>query len=108
MKNMYLYNTEIGKLRIVDNDKEIIEIRLHEESEKPEEEYSLNETELIKKAYNELSEYFSGKRKQFSLPLKLEGTEFQKKVWKALLEIPYGEVRSYKQIAEKIGCEKRL
>lgn len=52
---------------------------------------------------NQLSEYFSGKRKQFDVPLKLFGTEFQKKAWKALLNIPYGKTRSYKEQARIIN-----
>lgn len=64
------------------------------------------ETELIKKAYEELNEYFSGKRRTFDLPLQAEGTEFQMQVWKALQEIPYGETCSYKEIAIKAGKPK--
>jgi len=63
-------------------------------------------SELSDLAAKELSEYFSGKRKSFDLPLEPQGTEFQKKVWSALLEIPFGETRSYKDIAEKIGNPK--
>jgi AraC family transcriptional regulator of adaptative response/methylated-DNA-[protein]-cysteine methyltransferase len=51
----------------------------------------------------QLNEYFAGKRKLFSLPLVLSGTPFQEKVWSALLDIPYGETRSYKQQAQAIG-----
>jgi len=57
---------------------------------------------LIKNASEQLYEYFEGKRREFNLPLKLSGTDFQNKVWKALCEIPYGETRSYKQIAERV------
>lgn len=53
--------------------------------------------------YDQLQEYFFGKRKTFDLPLAIEGTEFQIKVWKALSEIPYGTTCSYKDIAIKIG-----
>lgn len=63
----------------------------------------LQENALIKRAYEELMEYFSGKRREFDLPLQTEGTEFQTQVWKALREIPYGETRSYKEIAIKTG-----
>jgi methylated-DNA-[protein]-cysteine S-methyltransferase len=63
-------------------------------------------SELSELASQQLSEYFSGKRKSFDLPLEPQGTEFQKKVWSALLEIPYGETRSYKDIAERIGNPK--
>jgi O-6-methylguanine DNA methyltransferase len=51
----------------------------------------------------ELNEYFSGERREFSLPLDLRGTEFQLACWRALLEIPYGETRSYRDIAHAIG-----
>lgn len=61
------------------------------------------ETPLLKETERQLSEYFSGGRKTFDLPFAAEGTEFQKNVWKAVQSIPYGETRSYGQIAEKIG-----
>lgn len=50
----------------------------------------------------QLDEYLSGKRKTFDIPYKLYGTDFQMKVWTALTKIPYGETRSYKEIAESI------
>ncbi len=63
-------------------------------------------TELTDKAYNQLVEYFDGKRKCFDVPYKLIGTDFQKKVWAVLCTIPYGETRSYKDIAIAVGNEK--
>ena len=54
----------------------------------------------------ELDEYFKGNSKVFDIPLKIEGTEFQRKVWNALLEIPYGETRTYLDIAKQIGNSK--
>ena len=56
----------------------------------------------------QLNEYFAGQRRQFDLPLDFEGTAFQQKVWQALLSIPFGETRSYKQIAEQIGHAKAM
>ena len=56
----------------------------------------------------QLTEYEKGSRKVFDLPLHLKGTEFQLKVWNTLLEIPYGETRSYQQIAQRIGQPKAL
>lgn len=53
--------------------------------------------------FQELDEYFQGKRKTFDIPLRTHGTAFQEKVWAALRAIPYGEVRSYKEVAEAIG-----
>lgn len=63
-------------------------------------------TLLTDKTFYELTEYFAGKRKSFDIPYKLDGTNFQKKVWNELTKIPYGETRTYKQIAQAIGNEK--
>ena len=52
---------------------------------------------------HELNEYFAGERREFCLPLDLRGTKFQLACWQALLEIPYGETRSYRDIAEALG-----
>lgn len=57
----------------------------------------------LKNARAQLSEYFSGKRRSFDIPLSLKGTGFQQKVWRELMKIPYGETRSYSSIAEAIG-----
>ncbi|SHE67194.1 methylated-DNA--[protein]-cysteine S-methyltransferase [Alkalibacter saccharofermentans] len=57
-------------------------------------------------AARQISEYLDGKRKEFSIPIKIQGTEFQNKVYRALLSIPYGETASYKDIAKAIGNEK--
>lgn len=54
----------------------------------------------------ELNEYFAGERTEFSFPLDLRGTEFQKRCWRALLEIPYGETRSYADIARAVGSPR--
>jgi O-6-methylguanine DNA methyltransferase len=51
----------------------------------------------------ELNEYFAGERREFTFPLDLRGTEFQLKCWRALLEIPYGETRTYADIARAVG-----
>jgi methylated-DNA-[protein]-cysteine S-methyltransferase len=51
----------------------------------------------------QLAQYFDGARREFDLPLQLEGTEFQRRAWEALLEIPYGETRSYGEQARRIG-----
>ncbi len=54
----------------------------------------------------QLAEYFKGQRRIFSIPLQPEGTEFQKKVWRALQDIPYGSTLSYRQLAEIVGNPK--
>lgn len=63
---------------------------------------------ILQETVKQLNEYFQGKRQIFDLPLDFEGTEFQHKVWQALLTIPFGETRSYKQIAEQIGNVKAV
>lgn len=58
-------------------------------------------------AYAEqLQEYFAGRRREFDFPVELRGTDFQKRCWNALLDIPYGETRSYAQIARTVGCPR--
>jgi O-6-methylguanine DNA methyltransferase len=52
---------------------------------------------------DQLNEYFAGQRREFSIPLDLRGTDFQLKCWRALLDIPYGETRSYRDLAQAIG-----
>ena len=103
-KNLYFYETPVGKIGLADNGRAITDLFFGEDS--PLTEYIINETELLKSAYKQLMEYFSGSRKIFDLPLAFEGTSFQQKVWKALLTIPYGQVRSYKDIAKQTGNEK--
>ena len=63
---------------------------------------------ILLQAQQQLSEYFAGKRQTFDLPLAFYGTAFQMKVWNALLSIPYGETRSYKDIAAQIGNIKAV
>lgn len=64
--------------------------------------------DLSSNIQKQFSEYEKGIRKVFDLPLHLIGTDFQKKVWNALLEIPYGETRSYQEIAIRIGNPKAV
>lgn len=105
MKNVFFYDTEVGSVMIVDNGKAITNLYFRDK-DSIKEDYNLIETELIKKAYTQLVEYFNGKRKSFDIPIEPMGTEFQRKCWNALLEIPYGETRTYGQIAERIGNPK--
>jgi len=97
---IYFYNYPIGTLGIAESDNAITHICY---SNKTPVGYTIKETPLIKKAASQLREYFAGKRKTFNLPLSYNGTDFQNAVWNALLAIPYGETRSYKEIAEYIG-----
>ena len=96
----YSYDTELGKVYIAEDCNKIVELNFRG-IDAPE-----KETELIKKTYQELLEYFAGKRKTFDIPLKQSGTDFQMRVWNALCQIPYGKTVTYKDIAKKIGNEK--
>ena len=60
-------------------------------------------TEFTEQVYTEIMEYLKGERTLFDIPYELEGTAFQKKVWQELAKIPYGETRTYKEIAVAIG-----
>ncbi len=103
MLNAYYYHTSIGKIGIVENGKAVVYLSFGDIELK---DIVIKETQFLKNAYKELEEYLRGERKEFDLPLDPHGTGFQLKVWNALLEIPYGETRSYKQIAERIGNSK--
>lgn len=103
MKSLYFYDTILGVLAIVDNGKAIVEVFYGEEIRK---DFLIEETLLIKEAYTQIKLFLDGKLKKFDLPIHLEGTEFQIKVWNALMNIPYGETRSYKDIAEIVGSPK--
>lgn len=63
-------------------------------------------TPLLAETVRQLEEYFAGKRTEFSLPLAPKGTDFQLRVWQALLRIPYGETRSYGELAAMVGNPK--
>lgn len=103
MKNLYFYDTILGVLGISDNGKEITEVYFGDENSQ---DLDIEETPLIKEAYTQISLFLQGKLKEFDLPIYLEGTDFQKKVWKALRDIPYGETRSYKDIAQVVDSPK--
>lgn len=85
----------VGTLQLAEENGSITELLFRERDSRAEQ----AETELLRLAEQELREYFAGQRKVFDLPLSPKGTEFQLRVWNALLTIPYGETRSYADIA---------
>ena len=103
-KYMKIFKTKIGNLAVGSDDEYITNIFFG--MNKIPEGIEEKETKVIKQAIKELKEYFDGKRKNFTVPLKPEGTEFQKSVWRALQTIPYGKTCCYKDIAKAIGCPK--
>ena len=97
----YFYDTPIGKLGIAEKSGKIFRVSFLDIVEG-----ELLETPLIRKAHDQLDEYFKGIRKSFDLPLLFEGSEFQVKVWKALMTIDYGKTATYGDIAKLIGSPK--
>ena len=64
--------------------------------------------EILEKTRKQLNEYLNGNRKEFDIPLLMVGTDFQRRVWKALMKVPYGVTSTYGQIAEDIGSPKAV
>jgi methylated-DNA-[protein]-cysteine S-methyltransferase len=101
-----LVNSPVGVLKLVASDKSLVAIlwenddprrvRLADVAEEP-------HHPLLVRMQKELREYFTGKRRTFSIPLEMRGTCFQRKVWESLLDIPFGETRTYGDIAKRLG-----
>jgi len=70
--------------------------------------YEENGSDIIKETINQLNEYFEGKRKEFDIPLKFVGTDFQQSVWGKLLKIPFGQTETYLGLSQKLGNEKAI
>lgn len=109
MEHTVYIGTPVGKLGIAASDRGVTRIFFAHEcgagtdiKEAPAGEI----TPLLRQAAAELAEYFAGRRREFTFALTPSGTPFQQAVWNALRTIPYGESRSYKQIAEQIGRPK--
>lgn len=89
-------SSHIGNIVVKSNGSAITDIFLGEYENE-------NSDRLTNQAVNELSQYFDGCLTQFSFPIEPDGTDFQKRVWKILTEIPYGETLSYGGVAERLG-----
>lgn len=106
MKKLIYMNTEIGKIGIAEDGEGITDVLFYQEANRNVSDFIEGSTPLLKEAALQLEEYFERQRQIFDLPLSLKGTEFQIATWKALYQIPYGETRSYKDIAIHIGRPK--
>ncbi|MDR4434336.1 methylated-DNA--[protein]-cysteine S-methyltransferase [Bacillus tequilensis] len=104
--------TPLGELFIAEEDDQITRLFLSQEDwmdwRETVQDTERKETPYLAEAKKQLHEYFTGERKTFSLPLSQKGTPFQQKVWEALAMIPYGESRSYADIAEAVGSPKAV
>ena len=101
MKRTVLYHAPVGDLKITCENGVVTEVR---RAATPVVE-TLPDA-LTAQVCRQLDEYFAGTRRAFDFPCRLRGTPFQRKVWAALCRIPYGETRTYKQIAEAVGSPK--
>ncbi|MEH6593182.1 MAG: methylated-DNA--[protein]-cysteine S-methyltransferase [Halioglobus sp.] len=105
--NYQILDTPIGALRLVSNGQQLTAVEFAGQ-------YQTSATDThasdgaLEAAAHQLLEYFAGDRQHFELPLKAAGTEFQQQVWGALRGIPYGEVRSYGEIAREINRPKAV
>lgn len=100
MKKMK-FSTDFGWYLLCEEEKAIVTIchtTLQEEAS--------DETPLLLQAKKELLEYFNGKRKKFTFPVKMKGTAFQQKVWETMMEIPYGQLMTYGELAGLVGHPK--
>lgn len=106
MKYYLDLQTELGWLRVVEEDAAIVRLDILREQIEAPIEWQRQDTDLLLEAKRQLEEYFAGIRAGFSLPLAPQGTDFQKTVWRQLEAIPYGETRTYGQIAAALGKPK--
>jgi methylated-DNA-[protein]-cysteine S-methyltransferase len=106
MRQLYkaYYDSPIGILEITGTEQGITAVHFVEKKQNPDPSIPLPLKDCCKQLY----EYFVGDRKDFSLKLQLEGTNFQKKVWNQLMKIPYGRMVSYKEVAAAVKNEKAV
>lgn len=104
----YLFKSPIGSLKICETNGNITNLNLEREADIELSMNFLHRSDVLYEAYKQLNEYFAGKRIKFDLPINYSGTQFQQRVWKELQSIPYGETRSYEDIATGIGNPKAV
>ena len=113
LKQSYTFQSPIGILTISEAGGYLTDLFLEREnagllSEKQSEQRYHPHSEVLYETYCQLREYFAGNRREFTIPIRAEGTMFQKRVWEELRKIPYGATRSYAEIADGIGNPKAV
>ena len=103
MTDFWMFESPVGMIALAAQDGVLVRLYL---PDSPIPRLMPHKTPLMEQAEKQLMEYFRGERKEFDLPVAPEGTPFQKRVWQALEEIPYGQVCSYGDIARRIDCPK--
>jgi methylated-DNA-[protein]-cysteine S-methyltransferase len=103
----HIYHSPIGQLNITAEDGCIIELTFIEDNEfQSASDFDHFLPEVIHQCVDELIEYFAGTRRDFTVPINQDGTEFQQKVWRELYELPFGKTLSYAELAKKLGDPK--
>lgn len=97
--NTLFFETPLGVMCAVEKDGALVSLRFAEGA-------GGYETPLLQQTKTQVLEYLDGKRREFDIPLRPRGTDFQMRVWKALESIPYGQTRTYSQIAEAVGSPR--
>lgn len=104
MQDIYFWNSPIGILKLSAENEHLTGVSLlQKNTDQNAIQNSVSHSDLLYEAYTQLQEYFAGKRTQFELPIHNAGTAFQRRVWQELRQIPYGETRSYQDLAVAIG-----
>jgi methylated-DNA-[protein]-cysteine S-methyltransferase len=96
-------DSPVGTLTLAGRDDRLMHVRMVDQTYEPSRDGWTPDDSAFPEAVEQLESYFAGERFDFDLELELVGTPFQRKVWAALLTIPYGETRSYGEIAAQIG-----
>ena len=103
MTRYRMVDSPIGPLTLAGDGSTLTNLRMVEQTYEPDRADWLLDDRAFPDAVEQLDAYFAGELQEFDLPLQLSGTEFQRRVWNALRTIPYGETRTYGEIAEQIG-----
>jgi methylated-DNA-[protein]-cysteine S-methyltransferase len=106
-----LMESPVGRLKLVASEKSLVAILWENDDPRRVVLEDLRDDDrqpILVEAGRQLQEYFEGKRQSFSIPLEMRGTPFQKSVWEALLAIPFGETRTYGQLARQLGRPRAM
>ena len=104
-------DSPVGRLKLVADDQVLLGVLWEMEQSRHFRQTTLQLNEqhaILMETERQLTAYFQGRSKSFDLPIEPQGTDFQRQVWHALLTIPYGETRSYKELALQIDCPKAV
>ena len=100
----FIYDSPIGPLTLVASERGLVALEFGKKKRAD----CVDDPKRLAPYRKQLDQYFAGKRQEFTVALDIRGTDFQKRCWQELLKIPYGQTRSYRQIAEAVGNRNAL